>query len=491
MSKLLLLAVGIPGMSFFVLFFSAVQEDLPGIGALLVPLVVIMILVLLNGLFVAAEFAIIGVRPTQMEQMANEGNKQAGKVFGVLESRQRQDQYIATAQLGITLASLGLAMYGEPTISHFIEAYLGQWFALTEETLTTIGYFVALGLLTYLHVVVGEMVPKSLALLEPSTMALRLSRPMQIAKAILIIPVRILNSIGNLLLRLLRVPPAHGHDRLMAPEELELLVAESYEGGLIQEEEEEMIRNIFDFSDRTVGQVMTPRTKVQAISLDMAPDDVVKLVTESRHSRFPVYDADLDHIAGILHLKDLVRETLKGTEPFDLRLILRAAPLVPEDQHVETLLAAFKRERLHMAAVVDEFGGLAGVVTLEDLVEEVVGEVRDEFDLEKEPFVQVAPGVLEVAGDYLVDDLIEQVYLGDEASLPDVETVGGLVISQLGRPPLVNDVVVYDDTVRLIVLDVERRAVGRIRIEYPVGTLEPRDPTGPMPETGPEDIVSP
>ncbi len=478
MSKILLLTLGIPGMSFLLLIFEAAAGELPSITALFLPLIVILLLILLNGLYVSSEFAIIGVRKTQMEELVNEGNSKAQKVLDVLDSRPRQDQYIATAQLGITLASLGLAMYGELRISHFIEAYLVGWFNLSESVANGIGYFVALSLLTYLHVVLGEMVPKTLALLDASGAAQRLSQPMRISQTILRIPVQVLNWIGGLLLKLFRVPPAHGQSRLLAPEELELIVAESTVGGLLEEDAEEMIRNIFDFSDRTVGQVMTPRIKVQAIPLDIPLDELLTLVTESRHSRFPVYDTDLDHIIGILHLKDLIRQSIKPTATFDLRLILRSAPAVPEDQFVESLLGIFKQQRLHMAVVLDEFGGMAGVVTLEDLVEEVVGEVRDEFDLEKEPYVELAPGILEVAGDYLVDDLMEEVYLGDESSLPDVETVGGLVITRLGRPPQINDEVVYNEQVHLKVLDVDRRAVARVRIEFPAPATGENEESG-------------
>jgi CBS domain containing-hemolysin-like protein len=478
MSKLLLLSLGIPGMSFLFLIFEAAEGELPSITVLFIPLIIILLLILLNGLYVASEFAIIGVRPTQMEELVNEGNSKAQKVLDVVDSRTRQDQYIATAQLGITIASLGLAMYGEPRISHFIEAYLMGWFNLSESVARGVGYFVALGLLTYLHVVLGEMVPKTLALLDASGATQRLVRPMQISQTILNFPVRVLNWIGGLLLKLFRVPPAHGQSRLLAPEELELIVAESAEGGLLEEDAEEMIRNIFDFSDRTVGQVMTPRIRVQAIPLDIPLDQLLTLVTESRHSRFPVYDTDLDHIMGILHLKDLIRQSIKPSTTFDLRLILRTALAVPEDQFVESLLAVFKQQRLHMAVVLDEFGGMAGIVTLEDLVEEVVGEVRDEFDLEKEPYVELAPGVLEVAGDYLVDDLTEEVYLGDESLLPDVEPVGGLVITQLGRPPRVNDEVVYNEQVHLKVLDVDRRAVARVRVEFPAPTADENEKSG-------------
>lgn len=475
MSKLLLLSLSVPVSSFLFLLFNAAEEGLPSVTTLIVPSIVIILLILLNGLYVAAEFAIIGVRPTQLEQMANEGNSKASKVLETVENRAKQDQYIATAQLGITVASLGLAMYGEPRISHFIEPYMSAWFGLSESAVRTIGYLVALGLLTYLHVVIGEMVPKTLALVDASSMVLRVYRPMQISQKVLSIPVHILNSIGNWLLKLLRIPPAHGQSGLLAPEEIELLVSESTEGGLLQQEEEEIIRNIFDFSERTVGQVMTPRTKVQAVPLDMPTDELIQFVTESIHSRFPVYEGDLDHIVGILHLKDLIRQTIKPEAKLDLRLILRPTPLVPEDQHIETLLGAMKRAKMHMATVVDEFGGMAGVVTLEDLIEEVVGEVRDEFDQEPEPYVELSPGVIEVSGDYLVDDLTEEVYLGEESDLPDVETVGGLVVAELGRPPKINDEVIYNNSVHFTVLDVDRRAVSRVRVEFPDPELEEND----------------
>lgn len=482
MTKLLFFGMIVPGMSLAILTGAALAEgSLPPLTSLILPILVITLLVLVNGLFVAAEFAIIGVRATQIEQLSNEGNKVAGMVLPTLTSRRNLDQYIATAQLGVTIASLGLAMYGEPQISHFIEPYFEAWFGIEPETANTIGYFVALGLLTYLHVVIGEMVPKALALMDPSAVAMTLARPMKFAATILHYPVALLNSIGNGLLRLFRIPPAQGHERLLAPDELEMIVAESTEGGLIDSDEQEFIRNIFDFSERSVGQVMTPRRKVQAIPVDMPRDELLKTVTESRHSRFPVYDGDLDHIVGILHLKDLVRQSMRPNAPFDLRLILRVAPEVPEDFSIESLLAAFKNQKLHLAIVRDEFGGMAGVVTLEDLVEEVVGEVRDEFDQEREPYVELGPGVLEVSGDYLLDDLADDVYLGADEDLPDVETVGGLIVALLGRPPHPGDEVTYRETVHFTVLDVDRLAVTRARVEFP--TAEGADT--PPPETPP------
>ena len=337
MTKYLLLALTLPGLG---VLATAAAEEASGssFSVLLVALVIIIVLVLLNGLFVMAEFAIIGVRPTQLEQMVDEGVARAAGVLDIVESRQKQDQYIATAQLGITIASLGLAMYGEPQIAHFIEPYLENlWFEPSEQLVKSIGYVVALGFLTYLHVVIGEMVPKSLALSDAPRMSLLLSTPMAISRWVLGYPVKILNRIGISMLRLFRVPPAEGHERVLSAEELELIVTESTEDGLLNVEEQEMILNIFDFSDRTVSQVMTPRTKVEAIPLDVSQQEILNIVTESRHSRFPVYEGDRDHIVGILHLKDLIKQTLKSESRFDLRLILRSAPAVPEDLPVQNI----------------------------------------------------------------------------------------------------------------------------------------------------------
>lgn len=473
MIKATILKLGVPGLFLFSVAAAAETEALPGPGTLLLPLAIILVLVLLNGFFVAAEFSIIGVRPSQVDQMVQEGVKEADRVQAVIDSPRRQDKYIATAQLGITIASLGLGMYGEPRIAEFIEPYLARLFNQdpTPVLVHTIGSVLALSLLTYLHIVVGEMVPKSIALVSPEKAVLRLSRPMRLSQRLLSIPVRLLNAIGAGLLRLFQIHPAEGHARLHSAEEIELIVTESAEFGLLLEEEEEMIRNIFDFSDRQVGQVMTPRPKVQAIPCGLPIDELLEIVTSSNHSRFPVYENDLDHVIGLLHLKDLVNQQLNNKGEFELRRILRPAPAVPEDQHVERLLAAFKRQRIHMAVVLDEFGGLAGIVTLEDLVEEIVGEVRDEFDFENEPILELGPGELEVAGNFLVDDLAEYVYLAEEEDLPDVETVGGLIHTWLGRPPQVGDVVnaPSDRGVQFTVLDIDGLAVARVKISFPVG----------------------
>lgn len=451
-------------------------QDLPGPGSLIVPTIVIILLVLLNGLFVMAEFAIIGVRPSQMEQMANQGNRLAQGVLATLRSTDKQNHYIATAQLGITVASLGLGMYGEPQIAHFIEPYLA-WllgFDPHDTLIITIGWLAGVSLLTYLHVVFGEMVPKSLALTAPDRAVLAISRPMHLIQTLLSGPVKILNGVGNLLLTLLRIPPIEGQARLHSPEELEMIISDSVEGGLLNEDEQEIIHKILDFRSRQVHQVMTPRPKIEAVPHNIPLPDLLNQIAASNHSRFPVYEGSLDNIIGVIHIKDLVRHQIRLRGNFDIRLLLRSIPVVPEHYPADKLLVTFKYQRIHMAIVLDEYGGTAGIVTLEDLVEEVVGEVRDEFDLELEPLVPLGPGVLEVAGNLLLDELQERVDLGAEEDLPDVETVSGFIMAELGRVPQVGDKFTYLDHIRFTVLAVDGLTVARARVEYPQTTAEPK-----------------
>lgn len=471
MNKTVALLFAFPGLSLLVL---AAAEQSIELSSLVQLWSIIFVLVLLNGFFVAAEFAIIGIRSTQLEPLAEQGSGAAKRVLQVLSSPANQDKYIATAQLGIALASLGLGMYGEPQIAYLVEPYLERWLGGEPDValIHSLGYLISLSILTYLHVVIGEMVPKSIALSKPIRAVTAVSHPMSLFQTLFALPVHALNGLGNGLLKLLRVPPAQGHDRLHSPEEIRLIVEASTERGLLNLQEEEMIFNIFDFGDRHVGQVMTPRPKVKAISADVPYDELKRFVTTSQHSRFPVYEDDLDHIIGVLHLKDLVHYDLYGSGEFRLREMVRVAPFVPEAMSVSELLSDFRQKRIHMAIVLDEFGGLAGIVTLEDLVEEVVGEVRDEFDQEKEPFVEVEPGMLEVAGNILVEDLYAYgLELGSRDDLPEVETVGGLIVTWLGRPPQVGDKTSYHQ-IEFVVLEVEGLAVARAKIVFPVKSLE-------------------
>jgi len=438
---------------------------------LLVPIFIIIVLVVLNGIYVAAEFAINGVRPTQIEELLDEKGKHAATqlVLNTLEEPAKQSRYIATSQLGITLASLGLGMYGEPQISHFIEPYLSYLIKAepSEQLLNTLGYIVALSILTYLHVVFGEIIPKTVVLSDTTNAAIFLARPMQITEVIFKYPVQVLNALGNRLLKLLNMPPSES--RLHSTQELEQIVSESADRGLLNEKEEDFILNILSFDERQVHQVMTPRPKIEAIDIKTPIADIIEIMIHSPFSRFPVYETDFDNVLGILHLKDIIRQQLNAA-PFNLQFLLRPVVTVPEHYPAEQLLTAFKRRRLHMAIVMDEFGGTAGIVTLEDLVEEVIGEIRDEFDKkEQDPLLELAPGVLEVSGQYLLEDLEEYVTFGDEEKRPDIETIGGLIITKLGRPPQSGDALSCNNgSIQLTVLFTDGLAVARVRIDYPV-----------------------
>jgi CBS domain containing-hemolysin-like protein len=431
--------------------------------AVLFSFVIIALLILVNGLFVAAEFSIIGVRPSRVEQLAREGNRAARWVHEILTSRRRTDRYIASAQLGITLASLGLGMYAEPAIAHLIEPPLHDWFGLEGAIVHTISFFAALTLITYLHVVVGEMVPKSLALQSAERTVLLLTAPMRFMGKLFSIPITLLNRIGLWTLKLLRVPPPGKDSRLYSLDELEMIVFESYAGGLLEEREQELVANILDFTEERVERVMMPRPMMTAIPVSIDEDKLLDLVPNTPYSRLPVYEGNIDNIIGIVHLKDLVRQQLAG-DPFDLRALLRQVSFVPESLPVKTLLANFRRLHQHMAVVIDEHGGTLGLVTLEDLLEEVVGEVRDEFDEGEEDLLTIVePGHLVALGTAQLGDIRAYVPLPDHEH--DVNTVGGFVLAELGRIPDVGDEVVTG-SLTLRVTEVEGLIVKRVSIRF-------------------------
>jgi CBS domain containing-hemolysin-like protein len=396
---------------------------------------IILFLVLLNGMFVAAEFAIIGVRPTRIAQLADEGHGTAKRVQRILSTPGQVDRYIASAQLGITLASLGLSMYGESAIAHLIEPVLHDSFHLEGEIVHTISFLVALGIITYLHVVIGEMVPKSMALQSAERMVFTLSTPMLLMQSIFSWAITILNKIGVFILWLMRVPPPQEGERLHTSDELELIISDSVVGGLVEAQEQQLLTNIFDFADLHVRQIMVPRPRIEAVPVTISESDLFQKIFTSAHTRLPVYENDLDHIIGIVHLKDLVHHHLDGTS-FELRELLHEVPVVPENLQADELLTTLKQQHIHMAIVLDEYGGTAGIVTMEDLLEEIVGEVRDEFDTnESDAITLVEKGHLVVQGSTRLDELRTYVDLSNVEQSEDVDTVGGLMMAHLPLPP--------------------------------------------------------
>lgn len=430
---------------------------------LLVPSIIILLLVLLNGLFVAAEFAIIGVRSTRMAQLAAEGNATARRLLNTLDDRTKVDRYIASAQLGITLASLGLGMYGEPAIAHFLEAPLHDLFGLSGNAVHTVSFFIGLGLITYLHVVLGEMIPKSLALQYAERTVLTLARPMALMQTIFSVPITVLNAIGLWVLKVLGVPPPAEKSRLHTPGELEMIISEGVVGGLIEAQDFTLFENIFDLDELQVRQMMTPRVKVRAIPVTISEEALSKELGSSPYSRLPVYEGDVDHIIGVLHLKSFVAQQLDEA-PFDLRQLMDEPVFLPESASAYELMSTLEKRRAHFAVVIGEFGGTAGIVTMEDLLEEVVGEVWDEFDADlQEPVTKIAPGHLLAKGSARLHELASYVDLRRFEHV--AESVGGLLLAHVDLPPRRGDSVELDG-VTLRIEDLQGLTVETVAVLY-------------------------
>jgi CBS domain containing-hemolysin-like protein len=405
----------------------------------MIAFLIITVLILLNGLFVAAEFAIVGAPRAAIDRRAAVGHRLARIVHAVLRDPRQQDRYIATAQLGITAASLGLGMYGEHVLADGIFHLLGGagvpvW--LASHALASV---IAVAILTYFHIVVGEMVPKSLALQYAETMVLWITPPMLWTKNVLFPFVYALNGLGNLLLRAIGVNRQAGHtEQYYTPEELQLIVQESEQLGALRAESSHMLQELFEFGDLTAGQVMVPRVRVVGIQLGAGADEIRELLPASPHTRYPVYEDDLDHIAGMIHIKDLMRLVVRG-EPVSTAQV-RPVPIVPETAALDTVLTTMRRERTQMALVIDEHGGTSGVLTLDDLFGEVVGEIDEGHEVAPQVY-RDADGRLRVPGTMRVDELGERFHLDLEHQ--DVDSVSGLILTLLGRPPQLGDSVRY------------------------------------------------
>jgi CBS domain containing-hemolysin-like protein len=400
---------------------------------------VVMLLLLANALFVAAEFAIVAVPRTSIERRANLGEALSKRLLELLISAQARDRFIATAQLGITVASLGLGMYGEHTMAVWLEprlSFLGDAGWISAHAAASV---VAIATLTYLHIFLGEMIPKALALSHSEGTACAVFWPMRVLLLIFYPFVVGLDALGAFILRLVGIRrQAHTREESYSPEELQMIVEESEAGGVLGKEAGKFVRELFEFGELTAGEIMVPRVRVVGIPVGASPADVRQLLLTSRHTRYPVFDGDLDHIVGMLHVKDLLRRLIleEHIGPSDVRAI----PVVPETASLDSVLTTMQRTHAHMAVVIDEHGGTAGVLSLEDLAEEVVGEI-DEGVPTRPNIVRTSDATATVAGTLRLDEL-GQVF-GVELEHEEVDSVSGLVMAIVDRPPVVGDMVEY------------------------------------------------
>lgn len=405
----------------------------------LIPAAIIAALIALNGLFVAAEFAIVGAPRLAIERRARDGQRLARVVQRILERPREQDRFIATAQLGITFASLGLGMYGEHVLAEGIGYLFDAWGVAGWGAAHALAIAASIGVLTYLHTVVGEIVPKSLALQRAEHTVLWITPVMMATRTLLYPLVVTLNGMGYAILNVFGVDrQASTHEEYYTAKELELIVAESQSAGALPAEAGRLIHEIFEFGDLNAAQVMTPRVGVTGLPVGSDAGTIEATLQTSPHTRYPVYREHLDQVIGVVHVKDLVRIMLAGgsLEP----TFARPIPIVPETAMLDSVLTAMRKGRTQMALVVDEHGGTGGVITLQDLFEEVVGPFDESGSSLAEIYVDTA-GRLRVPGTVRLDEVGDRMTVSLEHE--DVDSVSGLVLTLLGRPPMVGDRVTY------------------------------------------------
>jgi CBS domain containing-hemolysin-like protein len=414
---------------------------------------IILLLVIANGLFVAAEFAIVGASRASVEHQASQGHRLAQRVAYILDDPRRQDRYIATTQVGISVASLGLGMYGEHVMADWIAVQLAPFGELRWITAHTLASVIAIAMLTYLHIVIGEMVPKALALQRAERTALYVSPLIQALQAALLPVIVALNAIGNGLLRLVGVRRQDaGTERYHTTEELQYIVEESQEGGMLRGESGQILRELFEFGDLTAGEVMVPRVMLSGIEVGASPTDIEALVRQSPHTRYPVFIGNLDNIVGSVHIKQVLRHLIGG-RPVTAR-DARRLPYVPGPMLLDEVMATMRRYRAQMAVVMDQHGGTAGLVTMEDLFEEVVGDIQEGAG--RTSIVREGTGRIRARGTVRLGEA--GAALGCAIEHPKVTTISGLVLLLLGRPATVGDVVTWQNA-RIEVAAVAGRGV--------------------------------
>jgi putative hemolysin len=418
---------------------------------LLFELIAVAVLILLNGFFVAAEYGLVTVRRTRLAELAETGDRRARQVLGITDSPPR---FIAAMQLGVTLTSLAIGALGEHALARAFDPVLA----------TALAVILAYLILTFLHVVIGELVPKAVALRYSERTALAVSTPVRTFFAVMGPLIWVLQRSTELLLRAFGLQPPGAEGIVHSEAELKMLVSESTERGEIEEGEQEMLYKVFDFADKEVSDVMVPRPEVVALSVDLPPEQALQAVLQSPYTRYPVYRGSLDEIVGVLHVRDLIEAMHeRGIASVQLEELLRPAYMVPETKDLAALLTEFRNQNQHMAIVLDEYGNTEGIVTLEDVLEEIVGEIEDEFDLPDESVERIDENTIRIDGTFPIDDFNEQ--FGRNLPQEDYHTVAGFVFGLLGRAAEVGDECEADG-LRFRVDEVEGTRIQRLTVMF-------------------------
>jgi CBS domain containing-hemolysin-like protein len=400
-----------------------------------------LLLVVLNGLFVAAEFSLVKIRATQVDRLVEEGRASAGLVK---EATERLDAYLAVCQLGITISSLGLGALGEPAVAALIEPLL-EPLGIEGGTLHFIAFVVGFSIISFLHVVFGELAPKTIAIQSSQETSLFVAPFMRCFYYLLLPATVVFNGTANAFTRLLGYPPASESDETHSEDEIRTLVTQSARQGMLGRDEEGMISAVFELNDKTAREIMVPRPDVLAFPEETPLRELISLSAEGRYSRYPVHEDDSpDRIIGAVHVKDVLRAVASATTDTEktARALMRDVLTVPENRHIDDILEDLRRQDLQMAVVIDEWGSFEGLFTLEDIIEEIVGEIRDEFDDERPAILELGEGSYRLDGRVSIGEANET--LGTDFVSQDFETVGGLVLDHLGRVPEKGDEIHLD-----------------------------------------------
>jgi CBS domain containing-hemolysin-like protein len=416
-------------------------------------------LLLANGFFVGAEFALIAVRRTRIEQLANEGHTRA---VTALKSIRELSLMLAGVQLGITMASLGLGYLSEPAVAHGLETLLGGMADIPEGLLHSISFLLSMLIIVFLHMVVGEMAPKNIAIAEPERTALWIALPLRLYANLFRPFIWILNRLANAGCRLVGVEPIDEVVAAHSADEINAMIAASARAGMLEEFKQRLLSGAIELGERDAGSAMVPRTELKAIPRTATPAEIEALVVETGHTRIPVYGEDLDDIIGFVNAKDLLKITPEQRDKPLPSHFIRQMLVVPEPRKLRSLLVDMRRARRHVALVIDEHGGTAGIVSLEDVLEEMVGEIRDEHDVGEMGVEQLGPKRWLVPGGLRIDEAAAG--LGVELPEGEYETIAGFLMDRLGRIPKRRDSVVYDGW-RLLVRTMRRRRVVQVLIE--------------------------
>lgn len=407
----------------------------------LLKLTAALLLVLLNGFFVVAEFSLVKIRKTRLEELAHQGNGRAKQALKVVSSF---DTYLGATQLGITLASLALGWLGEPAVSSLLEPVLIEYFPDSEWMVTTISIALGFTIITFLHIVIGELVPKSMAIQRTESLAMACVWPLYIFHKLGYPIILLFNRTAKAILGMMGIEAANEADLTHSEEELRMIVSASHRGGVLNQMESELIDNVFDFADRLAREIMVPRQDMICLFSDDSFEENMKVVKETGHTRYPLCIEDKDHIIGMVHLRDLMDFDVCPDGERDLTSIVREILVVPEGMSVAQLLQVMRRKRTHLAIVADEYGGTAGLVALEDVIEEIVGDIQDEHDIVDDIEIQrLADGSYEFDGRVLLDDVTE--LLNIRLDEHEEDTLGGYIFGMLGRRPETGDQVSIGD----------------------------------------------